>query len=241
MYAGGPGAPLPAVGAAPAAAPPQQQQQQQVSSAAAPLPPLPPQPPAPSWQVSATADPAAAAPPPPAAVGPLQQSAPRQRRRCAEVCNDLLVAEAASLFTQRQYGPAAPAALEAVGFRVGRQLAERYSRDKARLGDTLEVIKFVCKDFWQAVFRKQVDNLKTNHRGIFVLQDHSFRWLLRLAPTAPLADGARAEAQARAAQPYLHLPCGIIRGALTHLGVNCTVEADARALPSCSFTIKITA
>jgi hypothetical protein len=40
----------------------------------------------------------------------------------------------------------------------------RYSKDKPRLGDTLEVIKFVCKDFWQAVFKKQIDNLKTNHR-----------------------------------------------------------------------------
>jgi hypothetical protein len=40
----------------------------------------------------------------------------------------------------------------------------RYSRDKARLGDTLEVMKFLCKDFWQALFKKQVDNLKTNHR-----------------------------------------------------------------------------
>lgn len=40
----------------------------------------------------------------------------------------------------------------------------RYSKDKPRLGDTLEIIKFLCKDFWQAVFKKQVDNLKTNHR-----------------------------------------------------------------------------
>lgn len=40
----------------------------------------------------------------------------------------------------------------------------RYSKDRSRLGDTLEVIKFICKDFWQAVFKKQVDNLKTNHR-----------------------------------------------------------------------------
>jgi len=40
----------------------------------------------------------------------------------------------------------------------------RYSKDKPRMGDTLEIIKFLCKDFWQAVFRKQVDNLKTNHR-----------------------------------------------------------------------------
>lgn len=45
----------------------------------------------------------------------------------------------------------------------------RYSRDKARLGDTLEVIKFLCKDFWQALFKKQVDNLKTNHRVSFEL------------------------------------------------------------------------
>lgn len=40
----------------------------------------------------------------------------------------------------------------------------RYSKDKPRLGDTLEIIKFLCKDFWQVVFKKQVDNLKTNHR-----------------------------------------------------------------------------
>ena len=44
------------------------------------------------------------------------------------------------------------------------KFCSRYTRDKARLGQTLEVIKFICKDFWQAVFRKQVDNLKTNHR-----------------------------------------------------------------------------
>jgi len=26
------------------------------------------------------------------------------------------------------------------------------------------VIKFLCKDLWMLVFRKQIDNLKTNHR-----------------------------------------------------------------------------
>lgn len=30
--------------------------------------------------------------------------------------------------------------------------------------DTLDVIKFICKDLWTIVFRKQIDNLKTNHR-----------------------------------------------------------------------------
>lgn len=42
------------------------------------------------------------------------------------------------------------------GYRVGRQLVERYTADKPRLGETLDVIKFICKEFWNEVFHKQV-------------------------------------------------------------------------------------
>lgn len=52
-------------------------------------------------------------------------------------------------------------------------------------------------------------------------------------PGGPTASGA--------AQDYLHLPCAIIRGALTHLGLPCTVSADASALPAADFTINIRA
>lgn len=41
---------------------------------------------------------------------------------------------------------------------------DRFSRDRPRFNDTLDMIKFICKDLWVLVFRKQVDNLKTNHR-----------------------------------------------------------------------------
>jgi hypothetical protein len=133
MSAARPGTPPPTVSAPPAAAAaPQQQQVSSASAGPASPPPLPPS--AQPWP-SAGADQGAAAP----AGGALQQ-APRQRRRCAEVCNDLLVAEAASLFTQRQYGPAAPAALEAVGFRVGRQLAERCGFGGFRRGAGLALL-----------------------------------------------------------------------------------------------------
>ena len=54
----------------------------------------------------------------------------------------------ACTFTSMQYWHA--------GFRVGRQLAERYTANRGRLGEPLEVIKFICKEFWAAVFRKQV-------------------------------------------------------------------------------------
>ena len=55
---------------------------------------------------------------------------------------------------------------------MGRQLAERYARDAARapllllLDSPLEIVKFVCKEFWGEVFRKSIDNLRTNHRWV---------------------------------------------------------------------------
>jgi hypothetical protein len=54
--------------------------------------------------------------------------------------------------------------LDAMGYRVGQGLVEKFSRDKPRFTETLDGIKFLCKDLWQIVFRKQIDNLKTNHR-----------------------------------------------------------------------------
>jgi hypothetical protein len=43
------------------------------------------------------------------------------------------------------------------------------------------MIKFICKDLWLVVFRKQIDNLKTNHRGTFVLTDNKFLALGRMS------------------------------------------------------------
>jgi hypothetical protein len=46
------------------------------------------------------------------------------------------------------------------------------------------VIKFLCKDLWTLVFRKQIDNLKTNHRGVYVLTDNAFRPFSRMSAEA---------------------------------------------------------
>jgi hypothetical protein len=40
----------------------------------------------------------------------------------------------------------------------------RITVDRPRFNEPLEVIKFICKEFWAELFQKQVDNLKTNHR-----------------------------------------------------------------------------
>ncbi len=71
--------------------------------------------------------------------------------------------------------------LEAIGMHVGANFTERcvlgyarsqsvlkYSRrlclEKMLFSETLDAVKFICKDIWTACWDKQVDNLRTNHR-----------------------------------------------------------------------------
>lgn len=54
--------------------------------------------------------------------------------------------------------------VESVGFAVGQRLVERYTKERPRFTDSLEIIKFICKDFWVEVYRKQIDKLQTNNR-----------------------------------------------------------------------------
>ncbi|KAL2303758.1 hypothetical protein Nmel_009037 [Mimus melanotis] len=68
-----------------------------------------------------------------------------------------------------------------MGFRVGQGLIERFTKDTARFKDELDIMKFICKDFWTTVFKKQIDNLRTNHQGIYVLQDNKFRLLTQMS------------------------------------------------------------
>ncbi|GFP58970.1 trafficking protein particle complex subunit 6B [Trichoderma asperellum] len=121
--------------------------------------------------------------------------------------------------------------LESQGYRVGQGLVERFSRDRPRFNDTLDVIKFLCKDLWSLVFGKNIDNLKTNHRGVYVLTDNAFRPFSRMSTET----GSHAIVRA---QPFLWFPCGIIRGALAALGINATVQAEVNELPGAIFQIK---
>ncbi|KAM4062219.1 transport protein particle (TRAPP) component domain-containing protein [Hirsutella rhossiliensis] len=121
--------------------------------------------------------------------------------------------------------------LESLGYRVGQGLVERFSRDRPRFNDTLDVIKFLCKDLWSLVFGKNIDNLKTNHRGVYVLTDNVFR------PFSRMSTEAGGQAVIRA-QPFLWFPCGIVRGALAALGMNATVQAEINDLPGAVFQIK---
>ena len=54
--------------------------------------------------------------------------------------------------------------LEQLGRRVGSTMVEQMTRDIPRFKNELDVLVFVCKQFWQQAWHKPVDNLKTNHQ-----------------------------------------------------------------------------
>jgi hypothetical protein len=140
----------------------------------------------------------------------------------------------------------AAAKLERMGYSVGYRLCERLAQNRtfsasgkdpamAVAAAQLEAVKFLCKEVWMEVFRKQIDKLQTNHRGVFVLKDLELRWLTRLP--------ANQETARVTAIQLLAFPCGIVRGALSNLGipavVSCDFLADGQNMSACSFNIKI--
>eukprot|EP01128_Nolandella_sp_AFSM9_P002093 TRINITY_DN12481_c0_g1_i1.p1 TRINITY_DN12481_c0_g1~~TRINITY_DN12481_c0_g1_i1.p1 ORF type:complete len:163 (+),score=20.82 TRINITY_DN12481_c0_g1_i1:51-539(+) len=122
--------------------------------------------------------------------------------------------------------------IEQMGFRIGQKITEKITIDRSRFSEKIDVIKWICKDFWMVLFRKQADNLRTNHKGVFELTSNQFEWISKISASTV------AESQSLA-EKYVVLPQGLIRGALSSLGVSCLVKADIPQFPNCTFTIKI--
>ncbi|EME31805.1 Trafficking protein particle complex subunit 6B [Galdieria sulphuraria] len=120
--------------------------------------------------------------------------------------------------------------LEAIGRDIGRRWLEKLSEGTPHFSTELDKVKFICKEFWIATFQKQIDNLKTNNKGTYVLSDKRFRSLLHVSET-PDAIGQL--------EDYIIFPLGIIKGAFESLGMNCEVYGDCSSAPSCIFTVNL--
>ncbi|QRW05823.1 Transport protein particle (TRAPP) component [Ceratobasidium sp. AG-Ba] len=158
----------------------------------------------------------------------LRESASVARKREREleeemVENGLIEKKAAPASAPARHEIAAR--LEAVGVHVGMNIVERLARDRPRFTDTLDTVKFICKDVWTAVWEKQVENLRTNHRGVYVLTDTPFK------PLARISAYGNAPEVLQKAKIYAHVPAGIIRGSLARLGLHGTVSPDVSDLP----------
>lgn len=120
--------------------------------------------------------------------------------------------------------------LEQMGYRVGQSLIEKFTKDASRFKDELDMMKFVCRDYWTTLFSKQIDNLRTNHQGVYVLNDNSFKLLSKISVSRQYV---------LECQKYVAFPCGLIRGALAGLGVSSFVSADINEMPAVKFQVEI--
>jgi len=120
--------------------------------------------------------------------------------------------------------------LELLGFNAGYRLIERLAKDYPKFKDELDLLKFICKDFWVAVFRKQIDNLRTNHQGVYVLQDNSFKFLSKASQDRQYLE---------ASPKFVAFTCGLVRGSLANLGVNTIVTAEVTNMPACKFQVQV--
>lgn len=157
-------------------------------------------------------------------------------------CVEYLVAETVRYYREQEksgkHGPPMVATLGKIGDKLGRVFAERLSRDKAPMTTHLEIMKWICKEFWNALFLKGIDNLRTNHKGTFVLRDTQFRWTRRVSQN--VHGGVERLPYSLLCVDYLILPCAILQGALSTFGIEATVSADPTALPQVDFTIVCT-
>lgn len=125
--------------------------------------------------------------------------------------------------------------VETYGYSLGMRLAEyiMYSlRSEIKLVVVLDVMKFICRELWKELYGKQMDSLRTNHRGTFVLIDTNFKSIANLSSPDSISE------LMSAAKVYLLFPCGIIRGVLTSFGIDAYASADIKLFPSVEFSIQ---
>ncbi|XP_054427928.1 trafficking protein particle complex subunit 6B-like [Pteronotus mesoamericanus] len=111
--------------------------------------------------------------------------------------------------------------LEDMAFLVAQELIERFTKDTSVFKDELDIMKFICKAFWTTVFKKQIDNLKTKHQDIYVLQDNKFRLLTQLSAGKEYLEYAR---------KYLTFTHGLIRGGLSNLGIKSILTVEVSSI-----------
>ncbi|KAM9935092.1 hypothetical protein OXX80_005331 [Metschnikowia pulcherrima] len=127
--------------------------------------------------------------------------------------------------------------VEGYGYDLGLRLTEVLmykAATKSKIVDVLEIMKFICRDVWRCLYGKQMDNLRTNHRGTFVLIDNKYK-----VTTGFSSENGKADVVAKA-RTYTYLPCGIIRGILSSFGIDAYVSADNSQFPAVSFNIQTT-
>mmetsp|Transcript_1072 Transcript_1072/g.660 ORF Transcript_1072/g.660 Transcript_1072/m.660 type:complete len:99 (+) Transcript_1072:298-594(+) len=97
-------------------------------------------------------------------------------------------------------------------------------------------MKFLCTNFWQFVFSKQVDNLRTNNSGTFIMIDEAFKFIARLS----CEDNESKEYKDRV-KCYESFVVGLLKGALLNMGFDNGTQVSSQIQGSrMQLTINVT-
>eukprot|EP00045_Choanoeca_perplexa_P005647 m.47467 g.47467 ORF g.47467 m.47467 type:complete len:164 (+) comp13227_c0_seq3:150-641(+) len=136
-------------------------------------------------------------------------------------------------FARQQYTEhdEAIAFVRKVGQGAGRPVFEVHTAINARFKNELDMVKLVCKEVWTQMYGKGIDNLRTNHRGVYVLVDNRF----------PALTGVHLDVVEQSdIELMMAFHEGVVEGGFQTLGFTASVSADLSALPACSFNLNIT-
>ncbi|KAI5949617.1 TRS33 [Candida jiufengensis] len=125
--------------------------------------------------------------------------------------------------------------IEQFGYNLGLKISEILLYKHAsstKIIDILDIMKFICRDVWKFIFIKQIDNLRTNHRGTFVLIDNHFKLFENIRSQRGMQDTITKS------KIYLWFPCGLIRGVLWSFGIDGSVVGEFNQFPSVQFNIQ---
>ncbi len=110
-----------------------------------------------------------------------------------------------------------------LGMSVGEQLVELNTSQMAPFHDALSCLKWIAKDFWTLLFKKNVTHLKTDRKNTFILEDHDFKWIYTVQH-----DNLH----------YIEFASGLLQGAVSALYSPCTISIQVEH-PKVTFFIKI--
>lgn len=144
---------------------------------------------------------------------------------------DRMVDESVIEFLHIELVDTMPDKLENIGYTTGLRYVERLTADMLRFQDEeLDVMKFICREFWSSIFQKQIDNLRTNRSGQYVLHENRFKFIARISNSKQYEE---------IIPKYLSFTCGLIKGALADFGLNATVSGEVTKSPACIFNVQI--
>lgn len=118
--------------------------------------------------------------------------------------------------------------VEQLGSQLGRKAIDHLQlKLETKHSTQLEVMRFVCVELWEFVFAHRIDRLSTNSEGVYLLIDEQCRFLSRLSSDAP--ESPEFKQRAKVFEYYL---VGLMKGALTNLGIEPSPTIKLRLKPS---------